>query len=329
MTRIRKYFASPLFLVASVAMGGLLFSGCSDDGNPLVPEPAAQPANPTIADLVTTNPEFSTLAAAVGAAELAATLSSAGPFTVFAPTNAAFDKIPAATLEYLLANKDELTKVLLYHVVAGKVTSSEVGGLLGGEVETALAGQKIAIGSTSEGVGIKINESVITAVDIEASNGIVHAIDTILLPSNLNVQTIADLVTSNPDFSTLTAAVNAAGLGATLASEGPFTVFAPTNAAFDALEQASPGIIASLLADPDQLTKVLLYHVVADKVTSGEVAPLVGQSVPTALDGQSIAIASSSEGVGIKVNESNITAVDILATNGVVHVIDAVLVPQL
>jgi uncharacterized surface protein with fasciclin (FAS1) repeats len=329
MTRIRKYVSNPFLVVVSAALSGIIFTGCSDDDNPLAPENPVEPAGQRVTELVTTNPEFSTLAAAVDAAELAATLNSDGPFTVFAPTNAAFEKIPPATVEYLLANKDELAKVLLYHIVPGKVASGEIGSLIGSEVETALAGQKVAIGSTSEGVGVKINESVVTSVDIEASNGIVHVIDTVLLPSNLNVQTIADLVTGNPDFSTLAAAVNVAGLGMTLASDGPFTVFAPTNAAFDKLEAANPGILASLLADPATLSKVLLYHVVADKVTSGEVAPLVGESVPTALEGQYITVASSTEGVGIKVNEANITEVDILATNGVVHVIDSVLVPVL
>jgi uncharacterized surface protein with fasciclin (FAS1) repeats len=140
MTRIRKYFASPLLLVASVAMSGLFLTGCSDDDNPMAPENPIEPTSQTITALVTTNSDFSTLAAAVGAAELAATLNSDGPFTVFAPTNAAFEKIPPATLEYLLANKDELTKVLLYHVVPGKIASSDVGGLIGSSVETALAG---------------------------------------------------------------------------------------------------------------------------------------------------------------------------------------------
>ncbi|AWR86069.1 fasciclin domain-containing protein [Meiothermus taiwanensis] len=134
--------------------------------------------NQTIAQIVATNPNFSTLLAAVQAAGLVETLSGPGPFTVFAPTNAAFAKIPKADLDKLLADKAALTKVLTYHVVAGRVPSSQVVTLK--EAKT-VEGQNVTI-EVKDGKVILNGNSTVTAVDIQASNGIIHVIDTVLLP---------------------------------------------------------------------------------------------------------------------------------------------------
>lgn len=134
--------------------------------------------NQTIAQIVATNPNFSTLLAAVQAAGLVQTLSGPGPFTVFAPTNQAFAKIPKADLDKLLADKAALTKVLTYHVVAGRVPSSQVVTLK--EAKT-LEGQNVTI-AVKDGKVILNGNSTVTAVDIQASNGIIHVIDTVLLP---------------------------------------------------------------------------------------------------------------------------------------------------
>ena len=136
------------------------------------------PANPTIAQIVATNPNFSTLLAAVKAAGLVETLSGPGPFTVFAPTNEAFAKIPKADLDKLLADKAALTKVLTYHVVAGRVPSSEVVKLK--EAKT-VQGQSVTIAVSGGTVTLNGNSKV-TAVDVAASNGVIHVIDTVLLP---------------------------------------------------------------------------------------------------------------------------------------------------
>lgn len=138
----------------------------------------ADTSKQTIAQIVATNPNFSTLLAAVKAAGLVETLSGPGPFTVFAPTNAAFAKIPKADLDKLLADKAALTKVLTYHVVAGRVPSSEVVKLK--EVKT-VQGQSVTI-AVSGGSVILNGNSKVTAVDIPASNGVIHVIDTVLLP---------------------------------------------------------------------------------------------------------------------------------------------------
>lgn len=135
-------------------------------------------ANQTIAQIVETNPNFSTLLAALKAADLVKTLSGPGPFTVFAPTNQAFAKIPKADLDKLLADKAALTKVLTYHVVAGRVPSSEVVKLK--EAKT-VQGQSVSI-AVSDGSVILNGYSKVTMVDIPASNGVIHVIDTVLLP---------------------------------------------------------------------------------------------------------------------------------------------------
>ncbi|GEM83562.1 fasciclin domain-containing protein [Meiothermus hypogaeus] len=134
--------------------------------------------NQTIAQIVASNPNFSTLLAAVQAAGLAQTLSGPGPFTVFAPTNEAFAKIPKADLDKLLADKAALTKVLTYHVVAGRVPSSQVVTLK--EAKT-VEGQNVTI-EVKDGKVVLNGNSTVTAVDIQASNGIIHVIDTVLLP---------------------------------------------------------------------------------------------------------------------------------------------------
>ncbi len=138
---------------------------------------SSMPASNTIAGIVSNDPNFSTLLAAVKAAGLVETLSSPGPFTVFAPTNAAFAKIPQADLNALLNDPAKLKAVLLYHVVAGKVTASQVMGMSSG---TTVNGADINV-STSGGM-VMINDATVTKADIMASNGVIHVIDTVLMP---------------------------------------------------------------------------------------------------------------------------------------------------
>ena len=129
-----------------------------------------------IVDVAASDDSFSTLVTALETAGLVDTLKSEGPFTVFAPTNAAFDKLPAGTVEGLLADKEKLTQILTYHVVAGKVTSSQVAGLTSA---TTVQGSNLAIDTSS---GVKINDATVVQADVEASNGVIHVIDTVLIP---------------------------------------------------------------------------------------------------------------------------------------------------
>ncbi|MFO0750081.1 MAG: fasciclin domain-containing protein [Myxococcota bacterium] len=298
------------WLAISSALLGTAAS-CSDD--------AGSPASNTITDIVVSNPDFSTLKTAVVAADLADTLAGPGPFTVFAPNDAAFATLPAGTLDALLADKAKLTDVLTYHVVAGKVAAAQVVTL---DHATTLEGKDVTIEVKDGGVVLNGTVKVITT-DIQADNGIIHVIDGVLLPPEAPASnTITDIVVANPDFSTLKAAVVAADLAETLAGPGPFTVFAPTNAA---IAKLPAGTLDALLADKAKLTDLLEYHVVAGKVTAAQVVTL---DHATTLNGADIQIAVVDGGVVLN-GTVKVTTTDIQADNGVIHVIDAVLVPPL
>lgn len=258
---------------------------------------------------------FNTLLTAVGAANLEATLRSDGPFTVFAPTDDAFAAVPAETLNALLADTDALTQVLLYHVVVGAaVPASDVVGLT--EVETA-NGQSLPI--TIDGSTVRVGDATVVQTDVQASNGIIHVIDTVLIPP-ADLADIVDTAVGAGIFNTLVTAVGAANLEATLRSDGPFTVFAPTDDAFAAVPAET---LNALLADPDALTQVLLYHVVAgaavpasDVVNLTEVETANGKSLPISVDGGTV-----------HVGDATVIQTDVEASNGIIHVIDSVLIP--
>ncbi|MFA9557613.1 fasciclin domain-containing protein [Evansella sp. AB-rgal1] len=273
---------------------------------------------------------FETLVAAVQAADLVDALKGEGPFTVFAPTDEAF----AALLNELDLEADELlasedlASILLYHVVSGKVLSSDL--VDGAEVET-LNGEKVTISLDP----VKINDSNVVSADIEASNGVIHVIDAVMLPAGEDsteeeqhdeetpVSDKLDIVDTAVEagvFETLVAAVQAANLVEALKGEGPFTVFAPTDDAFSALLQEL-GIDANELLASDDLESILLYHVVAGNVLSTDLED--GMEVET-LNGEKVIFTVSDS---VKVNDSNVIDADIEAANGVIHVIDAVLLP--
>jgi transforming growth factor-beta-induced protein len=248
-----------------------------------MPEPVQAPteaamSEKNIVEVAVSDGRFTTLVAAVKAADLAETLSGEGPFTVFAPTDDAFAALPAGTLDSLLLpeNKQQLTDILLYHVVAGRVTANDVLGLNGKSADTAFAGNQIGIKVDMGNVYLNENVKVIIT-DVEASNGVIHVIDAVLLPqvkeAAMEKMDIVDTAIADGRFTTLVAAVQAAGLVDTLKSEGPFTVFAPTDAAFAALPA---GTLDSLLLpeNKQQLTDILLYHVIAGKVLAADVVGL-------------------------------------------------------
>jgi uncharacterized surface protein with fasciclin (FAS1) repeats len=281
-----------------------------------------------IVDIAINTEAFSTLVAALQKAELVETLQGEGPFTVFAPTDEAFAKL-LAQLEISaedLLNHPQLTDVLLYHVVAGKVMSTD---LSDGMMAATVQGENVTVDLSN---GVKINESTVTTADVEATNGVIHIIDTVLVPQafTLNQEpqammapelSIVEIALGNEDFSMLVSLLQKADLVETLQGEGPFTVFAPTNQAFEDLLAALDITAAELMAQPD-LAKVLLYHVVPAKVMSGDLTD--GMQAGTA-EGSTLSIDLSD---GVKVNTSTVISADIEATNGVVHVIDSILVPQ-
>lgn len=273
----------------------------------LLPEPL-----PTVVDIATGSDDFTTLVAALSAADLVGTLQGDGPFTVFAPTNAAFEALPSGVVDDLLADVDLLTRVLTYHVTPDLVTSTEVVGL---STAPTLNGKDIAV--SVDGGSVMLDDATVIATDIAAVNGIVHVIDEVLLP-----EIVFDIVQTAEDagsFQTLLAALEVADLTGVLEGDGPFTVFAPTDDAFAALPEAD---LAALLADPASLADVLLYHVIADEVTSAEV---VGLTSATMANGDDVAI--SVAGSTVFVNDASVVAVDIAARNGVIHVLDKVILP--
>ena len=265
------------------------------------------------------------LESAVVKAELASTLDGAGPFTVFAPTDAAFTEsgITASTIETLSASA--LKSILLYHVIPAKIMASEVPAGPNAKVQTA-GGDSVFVTRNSSGVfvnGIKVIQA-----DMAATNGVIHLLSKALIPPAGNLVEVAQ---ANPDFSYLVAAVLRASTGATnvaqiLSSGGPFTLFAPTNSAF--MDAGFATIDDINAADPDVLTAILTYHVVPGRVFSSD---LTNDATPATANGAKVTIGVSPSGATVKgkSNEtaSNITAANIMARNGVVHVIDKVLLP--
>jgi transforming growth factor-beta-induced protein len=279
---------------------------------------AIQPERADIVGVATEAGSFSTLLTAVEAAGLVETLQGDGPFTVFAPTDEAFAALPEGTLEALLADTEALSQVLLYHVVSGEVLASEVVGL---DSAATVQGEDIAI--SVDGDSVRVNEANLVTTDIDASNGVIHVIDQVILPPSMSeaaaMSDIVDTAQAAGGFTTLLTAVEAAGLVDTLKSEGPFTVFAPTDTAFAALPA---GTVEGLLADTEALTEILLYHVLPGQVTADQVIQL--DSAQT-VEGSTITIRA--EDGKVFINDAQILTTDILTSNGVIHVIDQVILP--
>lgn len=265
-----------------------------------------------IVDTAVADGRFTTLVTAVQAAGLEDTLRSEGPFTVFAPTDDAFAALPAGTIQSLLRDIPTLSDILLYHVVSGEVYASDVVNLASA---TTVQGQPVAI--TVQDGSVFVNDAEVIITDVQASNGVIHVIDTVITPPSGN---IAEVLQQDGRFGTLLTAVNAADLAETLSTGGPFTLFAPTDAAFRRLPA---GTVQALLGDIPQLTDILLYHVVEGRVFAGDV---VGLTEAASVQGEAIAISTSGASVILN-GESNVTGVNILAENGVIHVIDRVILP--
>ncbi|MEM9884724.1 MAG: fasciclin domain-containing protein, partial [Bacteroidota bacterium] len=279
----------------------------------LLPPPAL-PA--TVVDIIVESEIHNTLEAAVIAAELADDLSGEGPFTVFAPTDDAFAALPEGTVETLLEDPTgDLAQILLYHVLGTQVLSTD---LSDGLTATTLQGDDVTV--TINDDGIFINDAEVIVADILAENGVVHVIDAVLLPPPALPATVVDIIVESEIHTTLEVGVIAAGLADDLSGEGPFTVFAPTDDAFAALPD---GVLDSLLADPNDLGEVLLYHVLNARVLSTDLSD--GQTATTLL-GEDITVTIDADG-NIFINDAQVITADILAENGVVHVIDAVLTP--
>lgn len=268
-----------------------------------------------IVDTAVAAGKFKTLAAALEAADLVETVKGKGPFTVFAPTDEAFAKLPDGTVETLLKpeNKAKLAGILTYHVVPGKVMAKQVVGLKGAK---SVNGQRIDI--KVDGDTVMVDGAKVITTDIACDNGVIHVIDSVILPADKTIPATADAAGK---FKTLLAAAKAAGLAETLGGEGPFTVFAPTDEAFNKLPE---GTVASLLKaeNKQKLVDILKYHVVSGRVYSEDA--VAAKSAKT-LEGSPIGVSVTDNGAMI--NDAKLLATDVDASNGVIHIIDTVLMP--
>ena len=324
--------------------GSLILTGfsCSNDDDSPMPEP--EPLG-TIVETAVATSDLSSLVAALTAADqaegtdLIGTLSGNGPFTVFAPTNAAFDALLAQLDGFnSLSDFDTeeeralLTSILTYHVVAGAAVFS--GDLSEGQEVTTVQGETLSV-SLQGGVTITDatgTPAAVTAADIEASNGVVHVINKVLVPQSVldalsveEPQTIVDLAVATEDLSNLVAALTEAGLVTALQGDGPFTVFAPTNAAFEAFLNDN-GFASVADVPADVLTQVLLNHVVSGKFLSTDLSTSYVSSLSTAgPDGANLSLFIDTAS-GVTVNGiSDVVTPDIEASNGVVHIVNAVI----
>ncbi|NWG76032.1 MAG: fasciclin domain-containing protein [Rubrivivax sp.] len=331
---MKRLSVLPLFVLL---IASLVLAACMPAATPaptqmptptMAPTDTPVPTEPALSDIVDTavaDGRFTTLVAAVQAAGLVETLKGEGPFTVFAPTDEAFAKLPAGTVEDLLKpeNLETLKSILLYHVVPGKVMAADVVALDGQMADTALADKQLSI-SVKDGK-VYLNENVqVVITDIETANGVIHVIDAVLLPP-AKLSDIVDTAVADGRFTTLVAAVQATGLAETLKSEGPFTVFAPTDEAFAKLPA---GTVEDLLKPEnlETLKNILLYHVVPAKVMAADAVALDGQMADTALADNPLNI-SVKDGKVYLNDTVQVVITDIKTANGVIHVIDAVLLP--
>ncbi|MCC6987350.1 MAG: fasciclin domain-containing protein [Acidobacteria bacterium] len=275
-----------------------------------------QDEKPTIVQLAAQAGQFQTLLTAAKAAGLADTLATGGPFTVFAPTDEAFGKLGKDAIADLLKpeNKAKLAAILKFHVVDGTLLAADV---LAREHVPTLLGQSLAVGK-AHGTAT-IGGARIAKTDLAAKNGVVHVIDAVLMPDLR--PNLVETANAAGSFATLLAAAKAAGLADTLATGGPFTVFAPTDAAFGKLGKDT---IAELLKPENKakLTAILKLHVVAGTVPAAEAVKLHeaktigGETLKLAFDGKTLLVGGAA-----------VVKTDIAAKGGIIHVIDAVILP--
>lgn len=279
---------------------------CGDDDNGNGP---TDPPDETgdIVEVAESNDNFSDLVSALSDADLVSTLEGEGPFTVFAPTNDAFADLDV-NIDDL--TEEQLVEVLSYHVVSDNIASAD---LAAEQTVEALAGGNLFVTVADGEVRVNDNATVVDA-DIEASNGVIHAIDQVVLPDSY--QDIVGIISKRYNLQSLEDAVVSEELASALQGDGPFTVFAPTNEAFTNAE----------LGDQD-LADVLQYHVIPSEVLSGDLEPV--QTVET-LQGEELTIEAAEGSVTITDNSGQtyeVTEADLQGTNGVVHIINGVLNP--
>jgi uncharacterized surface protein with fasciclin (FAS1) repeats len=308
-------------LGAILGLSMMLF-GCNDDDTNEVITPPVKEAN-TIVDVAVANGNFTTLVTALQATGLDDTLDDANAsFTVFAPTDAAFEALGEETISGLLADTDKLSKILTYHVLASKVNAEAAISSAGNTVDT-VNGAKLAL--SLSGDNLLVNTSTVTVTDVMADNGVIHVIDAVLMPPEKTASEVNIVETAKAagNFKTLVAALERTGLDSVLSDpSGTFTVFAPTDDAFAAVGEK---MINTLLANPSVLADILKQHVLAVEADSVVAMSLNGQALETVL-GNELNITINPETDRLLFAGANIVTKDIVTTNGIIHVIDSVII---
>lgn len=295
-----------VFLLAIVTI-----QACGDDDDDPVSPGNGDDEDSNIAEVAQSEDNYSTLVSNLEDADLLSTLEEEGPFTVFAPTNDAFDNLPEGLLDDL--SSDELAEILNYHIVESQIASEDLDSAQ--TVETA-ADDELFV--TVNGDVVVNDSATVTSADIGASNGVIHEVDAVLLPDTY--VDITGIVAKRYNLQSLEDAVTTAGLDSTLQEEGPYTLFAPTNEAIDSAE-------VSELSE-EELQDVLTYHVLPEEVLSGDIS----SGTYTTVNGEDIEVEADGEGnVDLTDQAGNmymVTTADLQGSNGVVHIIDGVLIPE-
>lgn len=290
-------------------------------GDVEVPAPAM-----SLTDVAIGNGNFSTLVSALQSTGLASTLANVdNTFTVFAPTDAAFDKLPEGTLENLTT--EQLTDILLYHVLSGKVMAD-------GAISIAQSMENMAEMANGSNASLSyldstlfINGAKVSIADVMAENGVIHAIDNVIIPPStvdMPTQNIVEVALADPDnFSTLVDALIAADLVTTLSNEdATYTVFAPTNAAFAKIDESA---LSALLNNKAALTDVLLTHVVSGPAISSFDAYGANGKMLTTVSEKTVDVMIDAVTGQLVIGGANVVISDVYTTNGVIHVIDTVI----
>ena len=306
-----------IFKFLMLAFLSISIVSCGDDDDVMAPVIETN----TIVDIASGDAQFSTLVSALQRTDLVATLQGDGPFTVFAPTNAAFT---ALGVDLATISDDALTEILLYHVLGAEVKSTD---LAEGQTYASTAaatgpgGNPLSILVEKSGSAVKVNNlASVTSADVNADNGIIHIVDNVIMPLDL-----VGHAQANSNFSSLVSALAGAPgeLVSVLQAAGPYTVFAPVNTGFDAISD----VVATLSAD--QLASVLTYHVISGaNVLSTD---LSNEMVVSAVNGQDFTVLIG-DGVQIQDaggNTSDVLVTDVQATNGVIHALGTVIIPSL
>ena len=263
-----------------------------------------------IVDTMAATGTFNTFTKALQAAGLDETLKKEGPFTVFIPTDEAFANLPEGTLDALMEKPDKLKTVLSYHIIPQRVNFSNFGEA---KAFATMMGQTISI--KADGIRFIVEGRDVLEKDLPASNGVFHVIDKVLMPKD-----IIDTAKASEKFATLLSALEKAELIETLKGDGPFTVFAPTDDAFKKVPQAK---LHEILGNKEKLKQLLTYHVVPGKLMSADIAKLKDMK---SLNGQTLNVTRIEDKIIIV--DAKVETPDVICANGVIHVINAVMLPK-